>query len=40
VQTKEPPSLWENPRAATTSWKPCAERRSNEPTGEYTFHAS
>ncbi|XP_006648331.2 protein PECTIC ARABINOGALACTAN SYNTHESIS-RELATED-like [Oryza brachyantha] len=31
-ETKEPPSLWENPRAATTSWKPCAERRSNEPS--------
>ncbi|KAL6629859.1 hypothetical protein ACP70R_029624 [Stipagrostis hirtigluma subsp. patula] len=30
--TKETPSLWENPRAATTSWKPCAERRSNEPS--------
>ena len=24
---KEPPSLWENPFSATTSWKPCAERR-------------
>ncbi|KAG6389252.1 hypothetical protein SASPL_150717 [Salvia splendens] len=24
---KEPPSLWENPYSATTSWKPCAERR-------------
>uniref|UniRef100_A0A0E0CFX0 O-fucosyltransferase family protein n=1 Tax=Oryza meridionalis TaxID=40149 RepID=A0A0E0CFX0_9ORYZ len=32
--TKEAPSLWENPRAATTSWKPCAERRSNEPSGK------
>ncbi|CAN6237192.1 unnamed protein product [Urochloa humidicola] len=31
-ETKEPPSLWENPRAATTSWKPCAERRSDEPS--------
>ncbi|XP_047075898.1 protein PECTIC ARABINOGALACTAN SYNTHESIS-RELATED-like [Lolium rigidum] len=31
-QTKEPLSLWENPRAATTSWKPCAERRSDEPS--------
>ncbi|XP_066318039.1 protein PECTIC ARABINOGALACTAN SYNTHESIS-RELATED-like [Miscanthus floridulus] len=31
-ETKEPPSLWENPRAATTSWKPCAERRSCEPS--------
>ncbi|KAJ3699027.1 hypothetical protein LUZ61_002732 [Rhynchospora tenuis] len=28
--TKEPPSLWENPYAAATSWKPCAERRPNE----------
>lgn len=26
---KEPPSLWENPYSATTSWKPCAERRKN-----------
>jgi hypothetical protein len=33
-ETKEAPSLWENPRAATTSWKPCAERRSNEPSGK------
>ncbi|XP_054822254.1 protein PECTIC ARABINOGALACTAN SYNTHESIS-RELATED isoform X1 [Prosopis cineraria] len=24
---KESPSLWENPYSATTSWKPCAERR-------------
>ncbi|CAO2037235.1 unnamed protein product [Urochloa humidicola] len=31
-ETKEPLSLWENPRAATTSWKPCAERRSDEPS--------
>lgn len=31
-ETKEPPSLWENPRAATASWKPCAERRSDEPS--------
>ncbi|KAK3156048.1 hypothetical protein QOZ80_2AG0102120 [Eleusine coracana subsp. coracana] len=31
-ESKEPPSLWQNPRAATTSWKPCAERRSNEPS--------
>lgn len=31
-ETKEPPSLWENPRAATMSWKPCAERCSNEPS--------
>lgn len=26
-RVKEPPSLWENPFSATTSWKPCAERR-------------
>ncbi|XP_057948800.1 protein PECTIC ARABINOGALACTAN SYNTHESIS-RELATED isoform X1 [Malania oleifera] len=26
-RVKEPPSLWENPYSATTSWKPCAERR-------------
>ncbi|XP_073010195.1 protein PECTIC ARABINOGALACTAN SYNTHESIS-RELATED isoform X1 [Typha latifolia] len=26
---KETPSLWENPYSATTSWKPCAERRQN-----------
>ncbi|KAK1318438.1 Uncharacterized protein QJS10_CPB04g01564 [Acorus calamus] len=26
---KEEPSLWENPYSATTSWKPCAERRDN-----------
>ncbi|KAJ6771164.1 O-FUCOSYLTRANSFERASE 2-RELATED [Salix koriyanagi] len=25
----EAPSLWENPYSATTSWKPCAERRDN-----------
>ncbi|XP_062158359.1 protein PECTIC ARABINOGALACTAN SYNTHESIS-RELATED [Alnus glutinosa] len=24
---KEAPSLWKNPYSATTSWKPCAERR-------------
>ncbi|KNA25707.1 hypothetical protein SOVF_003280 [Spinacia oleracea] len=28
-RVKEAPSLWENPFSATTSWKPCAERRSN-----------
>ncbi|XP_010682284.3 protein PECTIC ARABINOGALACTAN SYNTHESIS-RELATED [Beta vulgaris subsp. vulgaris] len=28
-RVKEPPSLWENPYSAITSWKPCAERRSN-----------
>ncbi|OEL22131.1 Uncharacterized protein BAE44_0016849 [Dichanthelium oligosanthes] len=27
-------SLWENPHAAATSWKPCAERRSNEISGK------
>ncbi|KAG9446548.1 hypothetical protein H6P81_012676 [Aristolochia fimbriata] len=27
-RVKEPPSLWENPYSATTSWKPCAERRT------------
>lgn len=26
-KVKEPPSLWENPYSATTSWKSCAERR-------------
>ncbi|KAL3726399.1 hypothetical protein ACJRO7_031312 [Eucalyptus globulus] len=26
---KESPSLWENPSSATTSWKPCAERRDD-----------
>ncbi|ERN13854.1 hypothetical protein AMTRI_Chr06g176430 [Amborella trichopoda] len=29
-RVKEPPSLWENPYSATTSWKPCAERRKDE----------
>ncbi|KAF8015606.1 hypothetical protein BT93_H1199 [Corymbia citriodora subsp. variegata] len=28
-RVKEPPSLWENPYSATTSWKPCAERRDD-----------
>ncbi|KAL6010737.1 hypothetical protein ACLOJK_001179 [Asimina triloba] len=45
---KEPPSLWENPYSATTSWKPCAERQSggipdlppeNETTGYILIHA-
>ncbi|KAI4963992.1 hypothetical protein ZWY2020_008525 [Hordeum vulgare] len=27
-------SLWENPHAAATSWKPCAERRSDEISGK------
>ncbi|WOH14076.1 hypothetical protein DCAR_0933592 [Daucus carota subsp. sativus] len=28
-RVKEPTSLWENPYSATTSWKPCSERRNN-----------
>lgn len=28
-RAKETASLWENPYSATTSWKPCAERREN-----------
>ncbi|KAG2708101.1 hypothetical protein I3843_05G160600 [Carya illinoinensis] len=45
---KEVPSLWENPYSATTSWKPCAERRDggisdpppeNETTGYIFIHA-
>ncbi|KAJ8758866.1 hypothetical protein K2173_002645 [Erythroxylum novogranatense] len=44
----EPPSLWENPYSATTSWKPCSERRDtgisdlpheNETTGYIFIHA-
>ncbi|GAB4829265.1 hypothetical protein Ancab_018932 [Ancistrocladus abbreviatus] len=44
----ESPSLWENPYSATTSWKPCAERRSagisdlppeNETNGYIFIHA-
>ncbi|THF99642.1 hypothetical protein TEA_025171 [Camellia sinensis var. sinensis] len=27
-RVKEPPSLWENPHSATSSWKPCAERHN------------
>ncbi|XP_077227342.1 protein PECTIC ARABINOGALACTAN SYNTHESIS-RELATED-like [Tasmannia lanceolata] len=47
-RVKEPPSLWENPYSATTSWKPCAERRNsgisdlppeNETTGYILIHA-
>ncbi|KAF5940049.1 hypothetical protein HYC85_021216 [Camellia sinensis] len=47
-QVKEPPSLWENPYSATTSWKPCAERRNgpfsdlppeNETNGYIFIHA-
>jgi len=30
LQVSERDSLWENPHAAATSWKPCAERRSDE----------
>ncbi|XP_024994621.1 protein PECTIC ARABINOGALACTAN SYNTHESIS-RELATED isoform X3 [Cynara cardunculus var. scolymus] len=45
---KEPPSLWENPLSATTSWKSCAERRigaisdlpeANETNGYIFIHA-
>ncbi|MQL88369.1 hypothetical protein Taro_020934 [Colocasia esculenta] len=32
---KESPSLWENPYSATSSWKPCAERRDDELSGMY-----
>lgn len=32
-QVKEPPSLWENPHSATTSWKPCAERHIGKISG-------
>lgn len=47
-RVKEPPSLWQNPYSATTSWKPCAERREsgfsdlppeNETTGYVLIHA-
>ncbi|XP_010248690.1 PREDICTED: uncharacterized protein At1g04910 [Nelumbo nucifera] len=47
-RVKEAPSLWENPYSATTSWKPCAERRDggisdlppeNETTGYIFIHA-
>lgn len=46
-RVKEAPSLWENPFSATTSWKPCAERRSdgrsapaeNETNGYIFIHA-
>jgi hypothetical protein len=30
LQVNERESLWENPHAAAASWKPCAERRSDE----------
>lgn len=47
-RVKEPPSLWGNPFSATTSWKPCAERRNggisdlppeNETSGYIFIHA-
>lgn len=47
-QVKEPPSLWENPYSATTSWKPCAQRHEknfghlpseNETNGYILIHA-
>ncbi|XP_071928579.1 protein PECTIC ARABINOGALACTAN SYNTHESIS-RELATED isoform X2 [Coffea arabica] len=47
-RVKEHPSLWENPYSATTSWKPCAERRvgiisdipaENETNGYIFIHA-
>ncbi|CAL9055796.1 protein PECTIC ARABINOGALACTAN SYNTHESIS-RELATED [Musa acuminata AAA Group] len=47
-RVKEPQSLWENPYSATTSWKPCAERREggisdlpseNETNGYIFIHA-
>ncbi|KAL4348013.1 hypothetical protein GQ457_17G001050 [Hibiscus cannabinus] len=47
-RVKEKPSLWENPFSATTSWKPCAERRDggmsdlppeNETSGYIFIHA-
>lgn len=47
-RVKEAPSLWENPFSATTSWKPCAERRlggisdlppENETSGYIFIHA-
>uniref|UniRef100_A0A0D9VCF0 O-fucosyltransferase family protein n=1 Tax=Leersia perrieri TaxID=77586 RepID=A0A0D9VCF0_9ORYZ len=37
-ETKEPPSLWENPRAATTSWKPYVPPE-NETSGYIFIHA-
>ncbi|KAH7415968.1 hypothetical protein KP509_14G069100 [Ceratopteris richardii] len=43
---RETPSLWENPYSATTSWKPCADRKSswvppaeNETNGYLAVHA-
>ncbi|KAK1576210.1 hypothetical protein Q3G72_011913 [Acer saccharum] len=46
-RVKETTSLWENPLSATTSWKPCAERRDgisdvppkNETSGYIFIHA-
>jgi hypothetical protein len=34
LQVNERESLWENPHAAAASWKPCAERRSDEISGK------
>lgn len=34
-RVKETPSLWENPISATTSWKPCAERRNGALSGSF-----
>lgn len=36
-KVKESPSLWENPLSATTSWKPCAERRDGGISGTWLF---
>lgn len=36
-KAKEPLSLWENPYAATTSWKPCAEKHDNGVSGKCSF---
>uniref|UniRef100_A0A0E0Q1U9 Uncharacterized protein n=1 Tax=Oryza rufipogon TaxID=4529 RepID=A0A0E0Q1U9_ORYRU len=33
-RVNERESLWENPHAAAASWKPCAERRSDEISGK------
>ncbi|AQK66504.1 O-fucosyltransferase family protein [Zea mays] len=34
-QVRQRDSLWENPHAAATWWKPCAERQSHEVSGKY-----
>ncbi|KAH7420398.1 hypothetical protein KP509_13G006000 [Ceratopteris richardii] len=46
MHVRETPSLWENPYSATTSWKPCADRKSswvppaeNETNGYLAVHA-